>query len=1121
MTAISSASPPAAAGETRRATWARRLTAAAATLDERPSLLPAARHDPQAELRLERWCHRIALGRGELFDRRLAWDGLDRAAARRRVVDAAPPAAPAAWATTLADVLATAEDGEPPLARRAALAGLLFGEVLWPFARHAAIELDRRWPRRRWMLGDEVVATLLARHAGYLGEVAGEALAAELATLRDAGEGSLDRLLREHGDAPSDVSYRAFVARCRGPHGAWDGLAAILERYPVLARQLVTVTDDWVDATGELAERLVTDAGELATVFGGGGALGAVREVQSGLSDRHAGGRSVAVVSFADGTRIVYKPKPLDVDAAFFRLLAWIGRRGDLDDPAELGDFRIPRLLPREGYGWMEWIAPEPTTATAGDEAPIARFYRRSGHLLALVYALEGYDCHAENLIAAGEQPVLVDLETLLSPSAAGLIDDAGISPATATAARQLFDSVLRSGLLPSWTRGDDDARLDISGLGGDPGQRRLTAVPVWRGLGTDALRRERVRTVMPPCRNLPRRQDGEVVSCDAYQGEVVVGFAAMYGFLLRHRDELLADPELLPSWRRLRVRYVLRQTRHYGTLLRRLLAPRLLADGREWSFAAESLCRLWLFVGERPAGWELFRHERAALLRLDVPYFAARADRRDVLSASGEVVLAERFAETPFERLERRLATLSAADLAHQVSYIRASFLARATGRPSPAVRRLPEVEWTSVPPITVERARDLAMAVGDELIRGAVRDGGDGPGSTASWIALEPHQDTAVCSLRPVGLTLHSGSAGIALFLAALARTTGDGAARQTATAALSELAATVEGSATRLLTAVGLGANLGLGSVIYALTAAAELLGERRWARVAVAAATAIDEELVAADGKHDVVFGAAGALLALAALHDATGDEGVLAAARRCGDHLVAAFAPTPQGPPSCPTMDGGFHTGFSHGAAGVACALHRLATITGDAVYRQRARQATAWEESLYDPAAGNYPDLRSSAGEPAFMAAWCHGAPGIALARLADHRVTRSRAARAQARRALAATVAAGAADADHLCCGNAGRIAILAAGARSLGDPALADRARRLATWSADRAAAEGGFRLPAGLLTSALTPGLFTGLAGIGWALLDLACPGVLPALLVFDRLPILDSTSTKGTP
>jgi lantibiotic modifying enzyme len=46
------------------------------------------------------------------------------------------------------------------------------------------------------------------------------------------------------------------------------------------------------------------------------------------------------------------------------------------------------------------------------NQEEIKRYYQRAGQLLCLLYVLGANDCHNENLIACGEYPVLVDLET-------------------------------------------------------------------------------------------------------------------------------------------------------------------------------------------------------------------------------------------------------------------------------------------------------------------------------------------------------------------------------------------------------------------------------------------------------------------------------------------------------------------------------------------------------------------------------------------------------------------------------------------------------------------------------------------------------------------------------------
>jgi lantibiotic modifying enzyme len=109
--------------------------------------------------------------------------------------------------------------------------------------------------------------------------------------------------------------------------------------------------------------------------------------------------------TFADGRRLVYKPRPLASDVHVNQLLAWIDERGD--HPA----FRQVRVLDRSDHGWVEWIEAERDSSSDG----AARYYRRLGGLLALAYALNAIDLHHENIVTSQDQPVLVDLRPVPS----------------------------------------------------------------------------------------------------------------------------------------------------------------------------------------------------------------------------------------------------------------------------------------------------------------------------------------------------------------------------------------------------------------------------------------------------------------------------------------------------------------------------------------------------------------------------------------------------------------------------------------------------------------------------------------------------------------------------------
>ncbi|MBX4341401.1 DUF4135 domain-containing protein, partial [Mycobacterium tuberculosis] len=63
------------------------------------------------------------------------------------------------------------------------------------------------------------------------------------------------------------------------------------------------------------------------------------------------------------------------------------------------------------GYGWQEYIAYRECLT----EEELKRFYYRQGGYIALLYFFRSSDFHFENIIASGEFPVLIDLETLFS----------------------------------------------------------------------------------------------------------------------------------------------------------------------------------------------------------------------------------------------------------------------------------------------------------------------------------------------------------------------------------------------------------------------------------------------------------------------------------------------------------------------------------------------------------------------------------------------------------------------------------------------------------------------------------------------------------------------------------
>src|SRR5262249_16662164 len=122
--------------------------------------------------------------------------------------------------------------------------------------------------------------------------------------------------------------------------------------------------------------------------------------------DLHKRGRSAILVKFESGLKLAYKPHSLAVNRHFQTLLEWLNDRG------RSTPFHTIRHLDGCDHGWVEVVP----FVKCGSVDGLHRFYHRQGGLLAILYALCATDMHSENLIAHGEHPVIVDLETLFQP---------------------------------------------------------------------------------------------------------------------------------------------------------------------------------------------------------------------------------------------------------------------------------------------------------------------------------------------------------------------------------------------------------------------------------------------------------------------------------------------------------------------------------------------------------------------------------------------------------------------------------------------------------------------------------------------------------------------------------
>ncbi|MPY89041.1 MAG: hypothetical protein GEU99_14070 [Luteitalea sp.] len=167
--------------------------------------------------------------------------------------------------------------------------------------------------------------------------------------------------------------------------------------------------------------------------------------------------------------------------------------------------------------------------------------------------------------------------------------------------------------------------------------------------------------------------------------------------------------------------------------------------------------------------------------------------------------------------------------------------------------------------------------------------------------------------------------------------------------------------------------------------------------------------------------------------------------------------------------------------------------------------RETALAAIRYERSLFDAGARSWRDLRSDSDTTTmFVNAWCHGAPGIGLARMSGLTSLDDREVRLEIEAAVETTLREGFEMNHSLCHGALGNLELPMAAGRAFGrtdwqsevDSATRQILRRLTSCGPI-----------CGSLAGIETPGFMNGLAGIGYGLLRLAHPDRVPSVLTME--------------
>ncbi len=1047
----------------------------------------------KSDSQLEAWRKAVAPHDASNFEKRLRWDNLTLASAAWALQpdDTFVPADPNWWGS-LQKIREAAQQAASSSASIDQLAdrgkGLAFVHVWRPAASWALQRLQLRCEQLapRLVMSDEAWLDMGTSVLERLCAIADQALWELFNRRRTPGQMLLAHL-GASGDGTSEPvheAYDGFVAELLD-----TGYGLLLGEFPVLGRLLAVVTDLWLEASLEMLQRVDASRQELEQLFHIQPSA-VLQGIQLSLSDPHRGGRAVAILSFAgisgdDNSKVVYKPKDMQVDLVYQQLLQ------QLNAASSLEPLRCLTVMSKESYGFMEWV--EQRTCNSDDE--LAHFYWNAGRTMAVLHLLGCTDCHYENLIASGDQLVLIDTETLLEADLRDVISDDPDSLSLLQTSMQ--GSVLRSGLLPHWlVAGAGRKRvIDISALGIEPPPPERE-MPGWIGLNCDGMMAGRITQPCELPTSLPVGLGSKQRLTD-FVDELSGGFGAQLQEAIRLRH---LWQEMLAAFHEKPRRLVARATRLYFTIQRQMLEPLALRSAFAHGLKLEQLGRSFLLASEKPLNWPMFHAELSQMERLDIPFFEHLIDGVELPLSDGLAPISGFMKASGLVAAERRLEDLDQNEINFQQELIRGAITVRhlRVGQSSSATETLIQPA-ASVALLAADIYRKEAYRLGEEVWVAAIRDRRGRP----EWLGMDLGSDGESFHFGLIGHSLYSGSSGIALLFARLALASEGEEARKwqrRAWACFERLAELAERNSNdqlfRFMRDLPYGIN-GSGGILLAL----KLLEE---VDLPVAASLAellmqqLRTERVLSDEGVDLIGGVSGLIGPLLLQKRPE----TLDLAQACGDRLLALQLENggwPAGEIGVSNRKRPL-TGLSHGASGMAAALAHLAQATGKTRFADAARRAVAYERSLYVSEQGNWPDFRATNEPNQFMLTWCHGAPGILLARQVllaaglgdDQTLAEIIAARQSTLASLEHFCSRNAGDAAHLCCGVLGLTSLLRVDAEA-SCTMLDYRVRAAENHLIRGAQASGGFTFFSLDNGSVNLPGLFEGKAGVALALLE----------------------------
>ena len=429
-----------------------------------------------------------------------------------------------------------------------------------------------------------------------------------------------------------------------------DGILSFYSRYPVIARRAAIKSKQISDHFIEMLERIENDYDGLCSILGTD-KITSLDGINAEQGDTHDKGRFVVKLDFSEGT-IIYKPRNLRVQEELDHTLSSVcGQAGTLP-------LYYRKTIYHDNYAFDTFVEYEECTS----EEQVKNYYRRFGQICAIIYMLRGNDIHYENIIAHGEYPVLIDVETLFQHQG-----DVIERPDNA-ASDVYIDSVSSVGgtaMVPiiTFNQGKNGKGIDISALGGKEQELPYKVLQLVNS-GTDNMKFDYVDAKMSGANNLPKL-NGEVIDFNEYTDIIIDGFRKTMDYILRNKELFIGNGGLVERYSDIRVRHLMKATQNYAKIMTFSSHP-------NYSENMVKLERMFANIWDyNYKDKRIVRFETDDMIDGDIPIFYGKINSKEIIASSGEK-LDDYFETSAYDKVVARFETLDEAEIERQVSQMK-----------------------------------------------------------------------------------------------------------------------------------------------------------------------------------------------------------------------------------------------------------------------------------------------------------------------------------------------------------------------------------------------------------------------------------------------------------------